>query len=158
MQEIFAEKSKLADWKAPKSKPEAPKPEKLKADKDDRRDFYDVGDRRFFIGQNVRVKRTNGETDSDWMFKGFTADGQVLVTRGKLYKYVDREIFLWWQMILHEGDKAKVLRSDGTMESDWIIERLQGNRAILEKHRAKDVLSKIVPLDKLIEWQKPKNR
>ena len=77
----------------------------------------------FELGQEVKVKRSSGEVEKDWLVAGYDIAGKgwVRVEKGSLSKDIPQEKLVSWQEFFIPGEQVKVKRSSGEVENDWVV-------------------------------------
>ena len=112
----------------------------------------------FELGQEVKVKRSSGEVEKDWLVAGYDIAGKgwVRVEKGSLSKDIPQEKLVSWQEFFIPGEQVKVKRSSGEVENDWVVKAYdeEAQQVVVEKKILGGRLKKTVSSEALRSWQK----
>jgi|SRR3989344_337166 len=126
----------------------------------------------FTLGQSVRVVRSSGDAERDWMVTGIDekkkvvrvskdSDGKTLfktlpmseLAEMQLVGPAESEDQLEKKRKFTKGQQVKVLRSSGVVETDWSVSGTDLEKNMVRVMNKDKTLEKDVPVDELEDWQ-----
>ena len=126
----------------------------------------------FTLGQSVRVVRSSGDAERDWMGTGIDekkkvvrvskdSDGKTLFKTLPVSELAEMQLAgpaqpedqLEKRRKFGKGQIVKVLRSSGAVETDWTVSGVDLEKKIVRVLNNDKTLEKDVPVDELEKWQ-----